>query len=113
MTGTIMLIFFLIFVLFVLQIITMSSYFGGITASGAGAGAAATISGLSAPSASGMVNTQIAFTVIMMLLAIAMYFYITNNPQHERTYIMFMLHSTLFVAVLSTSINVMNKIARA
>ncbi len=60
--------------------------------------------------ASAQANIITIMVISTVFLAIAAYFFLSNNPQQERTYVMLMIHASIFISTISASIAVMQQL---
>ena len=81
---------------------------------GSGAGGAAGTAGkgfdIAIMKASAQANIITIMVISTIFLAIASYFFLSNNPQQERTYVMLMIHASIFISTISASIAIMQQL---
>jgi heme/copper-type cytochrome/quinol oxidase subunit 4 len=79
-------------------------------ASGAAGGSAGKGFDITIVKASAQANIITIMVISTIFLAIAAYFFLSNNPQQERTYVMLMIHASIFISTISASIAIMQQL---
>lgn len=79
------------------------------------AGSAAEASGLpsidiAALKTSAQTNIITIMVISTIILSVAAYYFLSENPLQERTYVMIMLHASIFVSVISASMAAMQQL---
>ncbi len=94
----------ILIVIFANQVYIFSKCGCGTSGSGAG-GSGGGGGGLPAIQLSGIQNITIVLYVATVFLGIAGYFYVATAPQYERKYMLFILHASLLVSILSLTVS--------
>jgi hypothetical protein len=95
--------------IFCLQIYSLVKYGAGGDGTGAD-GKAGKGFDIALVKASAQANIITIMVISTVFLAIAAYFFLSNNPQQERTYVMLMIHASIFISTISASIAVMQQL---
>ena len=93
--------------IFSLQVYQITSLKGG--AAGAAGGTLPDID-IATLKTSAQTNIITLMVFSSIFLAVAAYYFLSNNPQQERFYVMIMLHASVFVSVISASMAAMQQL---
>lgn len=99
-----------LFIIFILQVINLAqtgfSGVGAITG-----GDIPSLPDIAKLKASAQTNITIIMVISTVVLALAAYFFLSNNPAQERPYVILMLHASVFISTISASMAIMNQLS--
>jgi preprotein translocase subunit SecG len=99
--------------IFSLQIYQLVQCGCGGGGAGSGAGGAGSGIDLQALRTSAQTNITIIMVISTIFLALAAYYFLSQNPNEERRYVMIMLHASIFISTISASMAAMTQLSNA